>query len=93
VTREGNSILRSFVAAIVVAVVTLTAVFAIVGYEVRQVDRQQLHRLQDSLCGFFIPISGAPVTSKTQELGRTLVIASKHGAQVIQCPPPPKGHP
>lgn len=47
----------------------------------------QLRQLQDTLCGFFTPIGHAPITAKTSQLGRTIVIAGRHGAQVIHCPP------
>jgi hypothetical protein len=49
-------------------------------------SKRRTQQLQDVICGVYVPIGNEPVTSRTSQLGRTIVLATRHGALEIHCP-------
>jgi membrane glycosyltransferase len=43
-------------------------------------------QLQDVICGVYVPIAQAHVNGVNSALGRTIVVATRHGALELHCP-------
>lgn len=51
-----------------------------------QVAQDELQRDARLLCGGFVPIAHAPVTAQTSQLGRSIIVWAKTGADTLNCP-------
>lgn len=43
-------------------------------------------QLQDVICGVYVPIAHAPLPVAASILGKTIVLATQHGALKLNCP-------
>lgn len=43
-------------------------------------------QLQDVICGVYVPIAHAPLPVAASILGKTIVLATEHGALKLKCP-------
>lgn len=43
-------------------------------------------QLQDVICGVYVPIAHAPLPVAASVLGKTIVLATEHGALKLHCP-------
>jgi hypothetical protein len=43
-------------------------------------------QLQDVICGVYVPIAHSPLPPKVTVLGKTIVLATRHGALELHCP-------
>lgn len=43
-------------------------------------------QLQDVICGVYVPIAHAPLPVSASVLGKTIVLATNHGALKLHCP-------
>jgi hypothetical protein len=43
-------------------------------------------QLQDVICGVYVPIAQAHVPATSSQLGKTIVLATRHGALELHCP-------
>lgn len=51
-----------------------------------QAQQHEDAKRRDAFCGLVSPIGAQPVSEKASPLSRTLIIAARHAAEVLECP-------
>jgi hypothetical protein len=70
--------------AIALAVVVVS--FAVLLTKIHTESNQRTKQLQDVICGVYVPIAQTHLPITTSALGKTIVLATHHGALKLHCP-------
>ncbi len=71
---------------VVICVVVVIISFTILLTKIHTESNKRTKQLQDVICGVYVPIAQAHVTGANSVLGKTIVVATRHGALKLHCP-------